>query len=130
MVFWWWWWCSGYLHPLVFSWKIWLISSLSIPRLIDAYSNNAYSNDVYSNIFLLSMFIRYDITCWAICAHSLLNISVKDETTESSGKDKGKAKMNWWHTALYVKVFIYISAIDVWWNVAFYTLRLRMLCLF
>ena len=66
--------------------------------------SDVYSNDVIQ--IFSSWACLFFMTCWAICAHSLLNISVKDETTESSGKDKGKAKMNW-HTAFYVKVLIY-----------------------
>ena len=92
MVFWWWWWCSGYLHPLVFSRKIWFISSLSIPRLIDAYSNDAYSNDVYSNVSILSIFILYDITCWAICAHSCLIFQLRIKLLRVQARIRGKPR--------------------------------------
>ena len=49
------------------------------------------------------MFILYYLL-GNLCSF-LLIISVKDETTESSGKDKGKAKMNW-HTTILCYSFI------------------------
>ena len=58
----------------------------------------------YSNLFLLSMFILHDITCWAICAHSCLTFQLKMKLLKAHAKIREKPR--WTDTLLfYVTVY-------------------------